>query len=295
MKRGRQGFESFIHLFIDSLVHWINDSMDQMDQSPNRRSFCALAGGAVASLALATACRRSWANLPSDGRFKARPRSNTGDPAAVTPSPLGSSSVGRQIYFGLDRDRDAILQLPKSATNAPLPLLLFLHGATQSAEDMFWYLDSAPDEAGVAILAPNARDTTWDVITDSFGPDVEFVNRALQRVFDTVAIDPARIAFGGFSDGATYAIALGLINGDLFKRILGCSPGFVIDGPTTGKPSFFISHGTRDNILPIDSCGRRVAVDLKARGYEVTFREFDGRHEIPRDVMLEGLRWVARA
>jgi phospholipase/carboxylesterase len=262
-----------------------------MNQSLNRRGFCTLAGGTLASLAFNTACRRTWANLPVDGRFKARPNSN-GKPSA-SPSPLGSATVGRQTYLGLNRDRDAILQLPKSATNAPLPLLLFLHGATQTAEDMFWYLDSAPDEAGVAILAPNARETTWDAMTDSFGPDVDFVNRALQRVFDTVAIDPARLAIGGFSDGATYAISLGLINGDLFKRVLGCSPGFVIDGAAQGKPGFFISHGTRDNILPIDRCGRKVAADLKARGYEVTFREFDGRHEIPKDVMLEGLRWVA--
>jgi phospholipase/carboxylesterase len=257
----------------------------------NRRGFCTLSGAALASLALNTSCRRTWANLPSDGRIKARP--NALGKASASPSPLGSPIVGRQTYLGLDRDRDAILQLPKGTPNAPLPLLLFLHGATQSAEDMFWYLDSAPDETGVAILAPNARDTTWDAITDSFGPDVDFVNRALQRVFDTVAIDPARIAVGGFSDGATYAIALGLINGDLFKRVLACSPGFVIDAPITGKPTFFILHGTRDHILPIDRCGRRVAADLKARGYDVTFREFDGRHEIPRDVMREGLHWVA--
>jgi phospholipase/carboxylesterase len=273
-----------------------------VNQSLNRRGFCTLATGAVTSLALGAACRRSWANLPSDGRIKARPKSGTGVPpvdhaqdARATPSPLGSSSVGRQIYLGLDRDRDAILQLPKSTNNRPLPLLMFLHGATQNADDMFWYLDSAPDEAGVAILAPNSRDTTWDAITDSFGPDVQFLNSALERVFDAVEIDPARIAIGGFSDGATYAIALGLINGDLFKHVLGCSPGFVVDGPTTGKPSFFISHGTRDNILPIDRCGRRIAADLKTRGYEVTFREFDGRHEIPKDVMLEALRWVAGA
>ena len=265
-----------------------------MNQFFNRRSFCTLTGAALASLSLNAACRRSFANLPSDGRFKARPNA-----PVKGPSPLGSSTVGRQTYLGLDRDRDAILQLPKDATNAPLPLLLFLHGATQSAEDMFWYLDSAPDEAGVAILAPNARDTTWDAITDSFGPDVDFVNRALQRTFDIVAIDPARTAIGGFSDGATYALALGLINGDLFKRVLACSPGFIINAPavgpvpTLGKPTFFVSHGTRDNILPIDQCGRRVAADLKERGYEVTFREFDGKHEIPKDVMGEGLRWVA--
>src|SRR5215831_6095411 len=89
------------------------------------------------------------------------------------------------------------------------------------------------------------------------------------------------------------AISLGLRNGDLFSRVGAFSPGFVIDGPAQGKPSFYISHGTRDQILPIDRCGRRIAGDLKSRGYEVTFREFDGRHEIPKDVMLEGLRWLS--
>jgi predicted esterase len=158
---------------------------------------------------------------------------------------------------------------------------------------MFEYLGSAYQEAGVAVLAPNSRELTWDAITDSFGPDVEFLNRALERVFDTVEIDPTRICVGGFSDGATYAISLGLINGDLFRRVIGFSPGSVIDGPPHGKPSFFISHGTRDHILPIERCGRRIATGLKARGYEVIFREFDGDHEIPGDVMREGLRWGA--
>ena len=249
-----------------------------------------IAGGAAASLALSS-CRTGWATRRGDGRLKARP--NASGNSSGKPFPLGSSTVGRQTYLGLDRDRDAILQLPKSATNSPLPLLLFLHGATQSADDMFWYLDSAPDEAGVAILAPNARETTWDAITDSFGPDVDFINRALERVFATVAIDTARLAIGGFSDGATYAIALGLINGDLFKRVAAFSPGFVMDGARQGQPRFFVSHGTRDQILPIDRCGRRVAADLKARQYEVTFREFDGGHGIPPDVMREGLHWVA--
>ncbi|HET6669170.1 MAG TPA: PHB depolymerase family esterase [Pyrinomonadaceae bacterium] len=221
----------------------------------------------------------------SEGRLTARPHTS-GTLSANT-------SVGKTIKLGLDRERDALLYVPKSATNSPLPLLLFLHGATQSADDMFWYLDSAPDETGVAILAPNSRDTTWDAFTDGFGPDVEFVNRALDRVFETVAIDPARVAVGGFSDGATYAISLGLINGDLFNLVAAFSPGFVIDGTRQGMPQFFISHGTRDRILPIDSCGRRVTAELKDRGYKVTLREFDGGHEIPANVILEGLRWVA--
>jgi predicted esterase len=128
-----------------------------------------------------------------------------------------------------------------------------------------------------------------------FGRDVAFVNRALERVFETVAVDPARIAVGGFSDGATYALSLGLINGDLFRRVVAFSPGFVVDGMPHGHPRFFISHGTVDSILPIGSSSRSIVTDLRKRGYDVTFREFDGGHEVPPDIARDGMQWVAAA
>ena len=249
----------------------------------NRRTFCTIAGGAVVPLALSTACRRGWSNLPNDGRLTARPHHT------------GESLVSGQVKLGLESERDAILHVPRSATKPPFPLLLLLHGAGQSADDMFWYLGSAHEEAGVAVLAPNSRERTWDALNNlsgGFGPDVGLLNRALERVFETVAVDATRIAVGGFSDGATYAISLGLINGDLFNHVVGFSPGFVVDGAPQGKPRFFISHGTRDHILPINRCGRRIATDLEAHGYDVTFREFDGDHEIPADVAREALRWL---
>ncbi len=244
-----------------------------------RREFCAIT---LASLAFGSSCQRFRESMsPYTGRFTARPHND-----------VKSKSAGRAA-LGLDSQRDAILHVPQTSGQTPLPLLVMLHGATQSAEDMFWYLGSTPDEAGVVVLAPNSRDTTWDAIRGSFGLDVEFVNRALERTFATVAIDPSRVVIGGFSDGASYAISLGVINGDLFSRVVAFSPGFIIDGTANGKPRIFISHGTRDRILPINGTGRRVAAELKARGYEVTFREFDGDHEIPEDVAREGLKFVA--
>lgn len=158
---------------------------------------------------------------------------------------------------------------------------------------MFRYLGSEPEEAGIAIFAPNSQEITWDAIHGAtFGEDVYYLDRMLKRVFETTAIDPARVSVGGFSDGATYALSLGLINGDFFKSIVAFSPGFVIDGEAHGKPRIFISHGTHDHILPIDRCGRRIASELKAKSYDVTFREFDGDHEVPPDVRREGLSWV---
>jgi len=248
----------------------------------NRRDFCAIVGSTIASVAFGSACGRLGDSaITSGGRLSARPHQG-----------VKSTPTGR-IMLGLDRERDAILQLPKTAGQSPLPLFIMLHGATQSADDMFWYLGDANEEAGVAVLAPNSRDTSWDAIGGSFGEDVDYLNRALDRVFETTAIDPARVSIGGFSDGATYALSLGMINGDLFSRAVGFSPGFIIDGVAHGKPKLFVSHGTHDHILPINRCGRRVVAELKARGYDVVFREFDGDHEIPADVAREGLRWVA--
>ena len=249
----------------------------------NRRDFCALAAAGVASITLGGGCRTTG-NSGNGGRLTARPY------PGVTTTPADRILVAVDSQ---DSKGHAILQLPRSDKRSPLlPLLVMLHGATQNAEDMFWYLDSAPGEAGVAVLAPNSRDTTWDAIRGGFGADVEYLNRVLEGTFKLAAIDPARIAVGGFSDGASYAISLGLINGDLFKSVVAFSPGFVIDGTPEAKPRIFISHGTNDHILPIDRCGRRIASSLKSRGYDVTFREFDGDHEIPADVAREGLRFV---
>jgi len=248
----------------------------------SRRKFCVLSGSTIASLALGSACRRIGGSvIVSDGRLTARPRNG-----------VKTAATG-EIKLGLDSERDAVLQIPKNAGQSPLPLFVMLHGATQSSDEMFWYLGSTYEEAGIAVLAPNSRDTTWDAMGgDGFGIDVEYLNRALERVFETTAIDPARVSIGGFSDGASYGLSLGLINGDFFKSIVAFSPGYVISGDLHGQPRIYISHGTHDHILPIDRCGRRIAAGLKSYGYDVTFREFDGDHEIPADIAREGLSFV---
>ena len=245
-----------------------------------RRHFCKLLGGAFAWVVTDAACKSKAARgTGSDGRLSARPRPNA------------RTSVSGQLKLDSDSG-PAILQMPKDF-NSPLPLLVMLHGAGQEPEDMFWYLGSTPDETEVAVLAPKSRDHTWDGISDEFGPDVTGLNRLLAQVFEQVDVDSQRLTIGGFSDGATYALSLGLINGDLFSRVVAFSPGFIVDGVAHGRPGFFVSHGTKDRILPIDSCSRRITATLKTRGYEVLFREFDGGHEIPANVAREGLSWIS--
>jgi predicted esterase len=255
----------------------------ESDAAITRRQFGAVAGSLLLPFALVDACADSldFSISAVDGRLSVRPPTTR-----VTTTAKGTR------LLGLGASRDAILQVPPKSTG-PLPLLVLLHGAGGGGERMLQRLESAPDTAGVAVLSPDSRGTTWDAIRGDFGSDVTFLNRALERVFQIVDVDPARLTIGGFSDGATYGLSLGLINGDLFKRIVAFSPGFVVEGPAHGKPRIFISHGTDDPILPIDQCSRVIVPALKRRGYDVTFREFNGRHEVPAPVAAEAMSWIA--
>jgi len=174
------------------------------------------------------------------------------------------------------------------------PLVVILHGASQNADRGFILLRSLANEHGFLVLAPASKGGTWDAIDGSYGPDIDFIDRALQKTFLWRTIDPERIAVAGFSDGASYALSIGLANGDLFTSVLGFSPGIVVPGQRAGKPPIFISHGRQDQILPIDECSRRIVPELQGEGYQVTYREFDGSHMVPPEVASEAMRWFMK-
>jgi phospholipase/carboxylesterase len=188
--------------------------------------------------------------------------------------------------------RDGVLQMPSAVPAGKIPLLVYLHGATGNGSGALRRIGPAADHYGVAVLAPDSRHGTWDAIRGPFGEDVVFLNRALEFVFERLDVDPARLAIGGFSDGASYALSLGVVNGDLFPLIVAGSPGFVPSGRPQGKPRLFVSHGTSDQILPIDQCSRVIVPRFQTMGYDVTYREFDGRHELPPAVANEALQWM---
>jgi len=169
-------------------------------------------------------------------------------------------------------------------------LAVMLHGAGGNAEHGLGILNGAGSTAGLIVLAPESRKASWDIISDAqYGPDVSFIDECLEDVFSRYAIDPARIALGGFSDGASYALSLGLSNGLLCRYILAFSPGFMAPVRIEGEPRIFISHGTRDTVLPIDPCSRRVVRVLRTHELPVEYREFEGPHTVPSHIREEAV------
>jgi len=246
-----------------------------------RRQFAATSGYALIAAAIGEAgAACAFAAEQDDGRLTARPHDTV--TTSITSGPLGLG----------DPARDGVLQLPPTMPDGKVPLLVLLHGATQSSASMVRLIGPTAAQLGVALLCPDSRGPTWDAIRGGFAEDVVFLDRALESVFARLAVDPAQLAIGGFSDGASYALSLGLANGDLFPQIVACSPGFVISAEPNGRPRFFVSHGTADQILPIDRCSRVIVPRLRSMGYDVTFREFEGGHRLPPDIASEALQWM---
>ena len=62
-----------------------------------------------------------------------------------------------------------------------------------------------------------------------------------------------------------------------------------------GRPRFFVSHGTEDAVLPIERCSRRLVPALERQGYDVTYEEFAGGHEVPLPIREQALDWLTGA
>ncbi|WP_344119774.1 hypothetical protein [Kocuria aegyptia] len=167
-----------------------------------------------------------------------------------------------------------------------------LHGAGGLPAGSLSVLQTVADQYDSAVLVPVSRSSTWDGIRTGYGVDVEVINRSLHRAFRAVAVDPGRVGIAGFSDGASYALGLGLANGDLFGHIIAFSPGFIPPAGRVGQPRILISHGVTDPVLPIGRTSRRIVPALEQDAYDVTYLEFNGGHTIPPDIALRAAAWL---
>lgn len=218
--------------------------------------------------------------VSAEGRITSRPT-----------RPARSGSFGKSA-LGLSTGRDGYVYAPRSCeASRATPLVVFFHGAGGEAGQGDMLLPVA-DELGFVLLSIDARSSTWDVIRSDFGVDVAFLDRALHETFARHFIDETRVTVSGFSDGASYALSVGLTNGDLVDNIVAFSPGFMAPGELRDRPRVFLSHGDDDRVLPVDRCSRRLVSKLRTAGYDVTYDEFKGPHTVPAEIALRGMRWA---
>ncbi|MEU4780571.1 phospholipase [Micromonospora sp. NPDC023633] len=216
---------------------------------------------------------------PRHGRLRARPA----PPTALAAAGLASLTDPRGAPL-------AMVYAPPPVDGPPYRLVLLLHGAGGSARQGLDLLLPVADAHRLLLVAPKAVASSWDLIVEGFGADVRRIDELLATAFAGYPV--ARVAFGGFSDGASYALSLGLTNGDLVDAVVAFSPGFAAPLVTHGRPRIYVSHGAQDPVLPVDVCSRRLVPRLRSLGYDVTYDEFPGPHEIPETIRTRATTWL---
>lgn len=217
--------------------------------------------------------------------------------------------VSRSHLFGLPDG--AVGYVPASATPDP-PLLVLLHGAGHRQVEMVEHFEAEADERGILLLAPDSRGVTWDSVLDAKGPpstdsplanelahrfartpDSARVEKAIANLERVIPFDQNRVVLAGFSDGATFALAMGMSRAYRFAAVIAWSPGIAIraDDPARGR-RVFVSHGRQDPILQFAVTCSDIVPLLQNEGAAVTFLAFDGQHEAPlpiKDAFLDAV------
>ncbi|KAG2426354.1 hypothetical protein HXX76_013111 [Chlamydomonas incerta] len=162
--------------------------------------------------------------------------------ASATAASAGGAAAGnrgggaRAALTGSPRGR-GFLFVPRSYDpGRPSPLAVMLHGAGGRADPLSgnWTFGglAAAEDSRLIIVVPESAGRTWDAVRGgAFGPDVAALDGVLAAVFAAYAVDAGRVALAGHSDGASYALSLGLGNPQLFTHLLAFSPGFMRPPP----------------------------------------------------------------
>src|SRR5882672_5702002 len=147
----------------------------------------------------------------------------------------------------------------------------------------WWHLDpnTRPPHARTAETPPGFRPT----------PAVVAARAAVQGLIATVVERhaPKTVALVGFSQGAMLSIDVALAGAPLVERVVAMSGVLLVDSvsalaaPHPTKPRFLLSHGRQDPVVPFQS-GNHAKDLLEKHGFPVTWRPFDGGHEIPEPV-----------
>ena len=213
------------------------------------------------------------------------------------PAPAQDTIPYGQSRLGLSDDgRDGTLYIPKSyKPGTAMPLLVMLHGFSGWGDNQR-SLFALAEELGFFVITPESRDITWGKEAPGFDQDVKYIGAAFRHVGGIANIDFDRVALGGVSDGAGYALTMGLAYGNTFNHLIVLAGGGLLEPiRRQGQPKIFIAHGVKDATFPIDKSGRKNEAQLKKEGYDVTYREHAGGHGTPREIVRESIEWFLRS
>ncbi len=219
-----------------------------------------------------------------------------GDAAAPAASP-GIQKLGANAYF----------YRPGNTSNSPRPLIVLFHGAGMSARKFLDGAKAEADRCGCLLLSIQSTGATWDTVAlvreasknrkatpdQLFGADTGRIEQALSIALRAPDADRRAVVLAGFSDGASYALSLGLSNPAIVRGVIAFAPGFHLEPAAINpKQRLFIAHSPTDRILSFERTRDDTVASLTRAGFDISFRQFEGGHRVDRALLSEGVDFV---
>jgi len=213
------------------------------------------------------------------------------------PEPCDEPAPTGHVWIERGESR-AILLTPTEIDPAKrYPLISVLHGAGRQDEMLVKACRDEPEKRDALFLVPRSQLPTWDLIASRERPDLDFLEYAYDLIYRRYPVDAGRQALLGYSDGASYALSVGLSNPHVFRAVMGWAAGFLaLDTadlePGTPKPPVLLEYGTHDELFPFERVALPMRATLEQLGYTVEFRvDQGGRHWPSGSFQSEALDW----
>ncbi|MEE2674641.1 MAG: hypothetical protein VX466_12650 [Myxococcota bacterium] len=219
----------------------------------------------------------------------------------------GVESRGEESPTGLVRLEQgpgaAILLTPDEIDpDRRYPLFTVLHGAGRQDEMLAKGYGGEPEKRQAFFLIPRSVEPTWDLIASSERADLDFLEYAYDLVYRRYPIDPLQQALIGYSDGASYALSVGLCNAAMYSALMVWAAGFLVLDPPTAerfregvpepRPRIYLEYGTHDELFDFQTVALPMRDNLEKSGFDVTFSvDEGGRHWPSGSFQTEALDW----
>ena len=214
-----------------------------------------------------------------------------------TPEPRDEPSPTGHIFVERGDSRAVLLTPAEMDPAKRYPLITVLHGAGRQDEMLVKACRDQPETRDALFLVPRSLLPTWDLIASPERPDLDFLEYAYDLIYRRYPVDPDRQALLGYSDGASYALSVGLSNPRIFRAVMGWAAGFIalapaFDPDAAPKPAVLLEYGTHDELFPFDRVALPMRENLRRAGYTVEFRvDQGGKHWPSADFLPEALDW----
>ena len=193
------------------------------------------------------------------------------------------------------------------------PLLLLLHGYGSNEEDLFSFASELPqDHYVISVRAPydlQPYGHAWyaihfDADENKFSDNkqakesVLLIAEFIDQIAQKHPIDVQNVNLIGFSQGAILSYATALTYPEKIAKVVALSGYFnqdivpeVIDARAISHLKFFISHGTVDQVIPVD-WARKAKPALENLGLNVVYHEYPVGHGVAPQNFFDFKNWL---